>query len=157
MTDDTMTASLAIDAPADAVFSVLADPSTHAAIDGTGWVREALDGDRLGREGQIFRVAMFHPNHPDGHYEMANRVVAFEPARTIAWEPGQRDADSFELSFGGWIWRYDLTSAEPSRTEVTLTYDWSAVPPSVREYIAFPPFGKDHLERSLRNLAALSG
>jgi uncharacterized protein YndB with AHSA1/START domain len=156
MTDDTMTASVTIDAPADAVFSVLADPATHAAIDGTGWVREALDDDRLTRDGQIFRMAMFHPNHPDGHYEMANRVVAFEPSRTIAWEPGQRAADSDELAFGGWIWRYDLTEAGPARTDVTLTYDWSAVAPAVREHIAFPPFGSDHLERSLVNLASLS-
>lgn len=157
MTDDTMTAAVTIDAPADAVFAVLADPSAHEKIDGTGWVREALDGDRLTGEGQVFRVAMFHPNHPDGHYEMANRVVAFAPPRTIAWEPGQRDADSGDLSFGGWIWRYDLTPSAPSRTDVTLTYDWSAVPPALREHISFPPFGKEHLERSLRHLAALSG
>ena len=39
-----------------------------------------------------------------------------------------------ELSFGGWIWRYDLEATDPLRTTVTLTYDWSAVPPEVREY-----------------------
>jgi hypothetical protein len=32
----------------------------------------------------------------------------------------------------------------------------SAVPPSVREYIQFPPFDSDHLEHSLRHLAKLA-
>ncbi|GAB3217768.1 hypothetical protein GCM10027535_09440 [Mycolicibacterium hippocampi] len=35
-----------VNVPAETVFAVLADPTTHQAIDGTGWVRESLDGDR---------------------------------------------------------------------------------------------------------------
>jgi hypothetical protein len=31
---------------------------------------------------------MYHENHPDGSYEMANRVLVFEPPRLISWEPG---------------------------------------------------------------------
>ena len=38
---------------------------------------------------------------------------------------------------------------------MTLTYDWSAVSPSVREYLAFPPFAPGHLDDSLRHLAAM--
>jgi hypothetical protein len=38
---------------------------------------------------------------------------------------------------------------------VTLTYDWSAVGPEVREYLQFPPFAMDHLDRSLRHLSDL--
>jgi hypothetical protein len=36
--DDQLSATTRIDAPAQAIFAVLADPSTHAAIDGTGWI-----------------------------------------------------------------------------------------------------------------------
>jgi hypothetical protein len=36
---------------------------------------------------------------------------------------------------------------------VTLTYDWSAVPPHIREYIHFPPFEQDHLDNSLQHLS----
>lgn len=154
MPNDVMTAKTTVDAPADAVFAVLADPASHAAIDGTGWVREALDGAPLTSEGQIFRIAMYHDNHPDGRYEMENKVVAFDPPHVIAWEPGQRIDGN--LGFGGWIWRYDLAPLGPSRTEVTLTYDWSAVPGYLREHITFPPFGQDHLDNSLRNLADLA-
>jgi hypothetical protein len=43
----------------------------------------------------------------------------------------------------------------PAATRVTLTYDWSGVGPSVREYLDFPPFPPDHLRDSLEHLAAL--
>jgi hypothetical protein len=61
------------------------------------------------------------------------------------------------LSFGGWIWRYDLEAIGSSRTTVTLTYDWSAVGPQVREHLQFPPFAQDHLDSSLQHLSALVG
>jgi hypothetical protein len=144
-----------VKAPAQAVFDVLADPSTHAAIDGTGWVREPLDGKHLTETGQIFRMAMYHENHPDKDYEMANRVEMFDPPRAIAWQPGQGPDDA-NLEFGGWFWRYDLMSVGPSQTEVTLTYDWSAVPQHLREHIPFPPFDAQHLDNSLKHLAELS-
>ncbi|WP_242613138.1 hypothetical protein [Herbihabitans rhizosphaerae] len=44
----------------------------------------------------------------------------------------------------------------PSETQVTLTYDWSAVPPRIRQYIQFPPFGPEHLINSLHHLAELT-
>ena len=43
-----------------------------------------------------------------------------------------------------------------SETEVTLTYDWSAVPQFIREYLQFPPFGPEHLTNSLHHLAELA-
>ena len=152
---ETMIASTTVEAPAAAVFAVLADPATHAAIDGTGWVRDALDGERLTRTGQMFRMGMYHDNHPDKHYEMANKVIAFEPDRAIGWEPGQAGDDG-EVEFGGWTWHYDLEPAGPQQTRVTLTYDWSEVPATLREYIQFPPFPVEHLENSLTNLAKLA-
>ncbi len=150
-----VTASITIEAAQEAVFSVLVDPSAHADIDGTGWVRESLDGDRITAAGQVFRMAMYHENHPDKNYKMANRVEVFEEPRAIAWKPGQESTESGEINFGGWIWRYDLEKNGPSRTTVTLTYDWSAVPADIREDIGFPPFGPDHLANSLQHLADL--
>lgn len=155
MTDDTMSTACTINAPADTVFAVLADPSTHQAVDGTGWVRESLDGRQLTDTGQVFRTAMYHDNYGGMHYEMANRVEVFEPPRAIAWLPGQGDDDA-NLEFGGWIWRYDLEPVGDGRTKVTLTYDWSAVPPALREHIEFPPFDGQHLDNSLKHLAELA-
>lgn len=155
MADERVSATTIIDAPPDVVFGVLADPATHAEIDGTGWVREALDSQPLTGAGQVFRMAMHHDNHPDGRYEMANRVQVFEPPTAISWEPGH-DAGDGTLAFGGWVWRYDLVAAGPDKTTVTLTYDWSAVPDALRQHIQFPPFGHDHLDNSLAHLAKLA-
>ncbi|MCW2562653.1 MAG: hypothetical protein JWQ31_1213 [Mycobacterium sp.] len=155
MTQEQMNAAATVNAPVETVFDVLADPTTHQAIDGTGWVRESLDGKRLSGTGQVFRMAMYHENYGGMHYEMANRVEVFEPPRAIAWLPGQGDDDA-ALEFGGWFWRYDLTPVTPSQTEVTLTYDWSRVPPQLREHIQFPPFDAQHLDNSLKHLAELA-
>jgi uncharacterized protein YndB with AHSA1/START domain len=154
MAADRVRATRVITAPAEAIFAVLADPTQHAAIDGTDWVCAALDRTPLTAAGQIFRMSMYHVNHPDGSYQMANRVQVCDPPRTIAWEPGQ-DAGDGTLRFGGWIWRYDLTPEEPAHTTVTLTYDWSAVPDTLRAHIGFPPFPPEHLGTSLAHLAAL--
>jgi hypothetical protein len=74
---------------------------------------------------------MYHENHPDGGYEMANQVLAFEPPRVISWKPGY---------------------VSP---EVTLSYDWSAVGPAGRQRVPFPPFSPDHLDNSLSHLAVI--
>jgi hypothetical protein len=155
MTDDSVSATTTIDAPADIIFGVLADPAKHAAIDGTGWVREPLDSQPLTAASQIFRMSMYHPDHPDGGYQMSNRVQVFDPPSAIAWEPGNDNGDG-NLSFPGWTWRYDLAPAGPDKTKVTLTYDWSAVPDSIRERIGFPPFRPEHLGNSLTHLAELA-
>ena len=155
MSEDRVSATVVVDAPAEAVFAVLADPGKHAAIDGTGWVRGPVDSELLSAAGQVFRMSMYHPGHPDGDYQMANRVQVFDPPTTISWEPGNEAADG-TVSFPGWIWRYDLKPAGPSGTAVTLTYDWSTVPDPIREHIGFPPFPPEHLTNSLANLADLA-
>src|SRR3954453_3377791 len=130
-------ASTTIEAAPDAVFAVVADPSAHADIDGTGWVRASLDGDRITAAGQVFRMAMYHPNHPDKDYRIANLVEVFDEPRAIAWKPGTESPETGALDFGEWRWRYDLAPTGPAQTKVTLTYDWSAVPAEIREYHQF--------------------
>ncbi len=55
--EDNVSATLTVAVPAARVFAVLSDPATHSAIDGTGWVQEAV-----GRA-PLTEVADF----PDGH------------------------------------------------------------------------------------------
>lgn len=117
---ETMSATLTVPAPAETVFAVLADPTRHPAIDGTGWVRRAVERDLLTEVGQIFRMDMYHAEHPDGDYQMANRVEVIDPPRAIGWLPGQENGDG-PPQFGGWLWRYDLAPLGPSETEITLT------------------------------------
>jgi hypothetical protein len=153
--NESVTASTTISAAPDVVFAVLADPSSHADIDGTGWVRGSEDGDRITAVGQVFRMAMHHEGHPDKDYETANLVEVFDEPTAIAWKTGTESTETGELSFGGWFWRYDLEATGPMQTTVTLTYDWSAVGPEVRSYLTFPPFPPEHLDRSLQHLAEL--
>jgi uncharacterized protein YndB with AHSA1/START domain len=156
MTAETISATTIIDAPAEAIFAVLADPAKHAAIDGTGWVREPLESQHLTEAGQVFRMAMYNDNAPGGHYRIGNRVQVFDPPRAISWEPGM-DTGGSDPQIVGHIWRYDLAPAGASGTEVTLSYDWSAVPGSLRQRLPFrfPPFAADHLTNSLGHLAEL--
>jgi hypothetical protein len=58
MATETISVSMTITAPGEAIFAVLADPAKHAAIDGTGWVGEPLDRQPLTAAGQVFRMAM---------------------------------------------------------------------------------------------------
>ena len=150
---DRISATAVVAAAPEAVFAVLTDPAMHAAVDGTGRVCEPLDHERLSEVGQVFRMAMFHEQHPDGSYEMGNRVQVFDPPYAIAWEPGHYPGDG-SLRFSGWSWRYDLERLADG-TRVTLTYDWSAVDQATRDRIGFPPFPPQHLDDSLAHLAEL--
>ncbi|RRO16302.1 polyketide cyclase [Saccharopolyspora rhizosphaerae] len=156
MPRENVSATLSVAAPAAKVFAVLADPTTHPTIDGTGWVQEPVDRAPLTAVGQTFRVDMHHAAHPDGDYRVVNEVRAFTANRTIGWATGY-EKDDGEVEFGGWTWRYDLAPTSRTGTDVTLTYDWSAVPQHVRDRgITFPPFGPDHLINSLRHLAGIA-
>jgi uncharacterized protein YndB with AHSA1/START domain len=155
LTDENLTATRRIDASPGTVFALLADLSSHAAIDGTGWVRGPLqDGAKITAEGEVFDMAMYHPQHPDGDYEIANRVVAFEPPTAIEWEPGFYLEDG-QRDSGRWTWRYDLAEVD-GQTDVTLTYDWSNATAEARERFQFPPFPVEKLTESLDNLAKLA-
>jgi uncharacterized protein YndB with AHSA1/START domain len=151
---DSVSATRVIDAPVESVFALLADTARHAAIDGTGWVRASADGETLTAAGQVFRMSMYHPQHPDRIYVTANQVNVFDPPNAIAWQTGYEDNDGM-LHFGGWFWRYDLARVGPSNTEVRLTYDWSATSEATRELIGFPPFPPEHLSNSLGHLRHL--
>lgn len=149
--------SRTIPAAPQQVFALLADPARHHETEPTDWVRGSLEEDPapLAEVGQVFGIEMFHEN-AHGRYDMHNRVIAFAQDRTIAWEPGQYGPDG-ELGTGGWTWRYDLAPTGgagdgDSATEVTLTYDWSAVPAALKEQFGLPPFPPSFLEESLAAL-----
>jgi hypothetical protein len=152
MTTEALSVTTTVPAPADAVFMVLADPASHAAIDGTGWVCEPLDDERLTTPGQVFRMNMYHPDHPDGG--SSSRTWLATTCDCVG--AGDTEDDEGHLSFGGWSWRYDLAPVVDGGTQVRLTYDWSGATPQAREVIGFPPFGVEHLEDSLRHLAVLA-
>jgi hypothetical protein len=118
-------------------------------------VCEPLDSERLTTSGQAFAMVMYHPQHPDGQYETANQIRELDAPHVIAWATGTQDGEG-RLTFGGWTWRYDLAPTAAGGTRVRLTYDWSGATRHAREVVQFPPFDPEHLDDSLRHLAALA-
>lgn len=142
-----VSASTIVRAPAVALFELLADPSRHAAIDGsgTGSVRRLVRGpDRLFL-GARFVMSM----HLGVPYTVVNRVVEFEEGRLLAWS-----------HLSGAVWRYQLESvgsgsADPgsvdeAATRVTETFDlrpsWLA---GLYERTSVAPFNERGIARSL--------
>jgi hypothetical protein len=139
-----------IAASPEQIFAVLADPSRHCGTEPTDWVRDAVDTAPITGAGQMFAMNMFLPA-AGGHYVTHNLVNVFDKDCAIGWMPGQLD-DTGDHSPGGWFWRYDL-APNGDRTDVTLTYDWSATPQEFRDRVgAMPIFGEDYLAASLATL-----
>ncbi len=96
-----------IPAPAATIFAVIADPSRHQEIDGSGTVREAAGGSQQVTLGSTFGMSM-KLGIP---YSMENEVIEFEQDRRIAWQT--RPSIKFMRRFvGGRIWRYELEPVE---------------------------------------------
>src|SRR5262245_12963917 len=74
-----------IEAPATDIFRLLADPSQHVRLDGSGMVRGPATDDVITGVGDVFVMKMFYERL--GDYEMNNHVVEFELDRRIGWEP----------------------------------------------------------------------
>ena len=105
-------------APAE-VFAVLADPSRHREIDGSGTLRDAVEGSR-----QLALGATFGMNMKAGApYTMVNTVVEFEQDRRIAWQ-ARPDKALLRKAIGGRIWRYELEPRDGG-TLVRETWDIS--------------------------------
>ena len=167
MTSEQLSVTTTIPVTPAEVFAVLADPTSHAAINGsvggtssvrTGWVNGAIDTEPITEAGQVFRMGMFHPDHPDGDYVTANQVREFEPPRAISWATGTEDDDG-RLSFGGWFWRYDLSRdrrpGDGGPTDLRLVRGGPGVTrghrlPAVRRR---PPPGQPGPARGLRHVS----
>jgi uncharacterized protein YndB with AHSA1/START domain len=105
MTDSTDVASAerVIPAPPEKIFDLLADPSRHKEIDGSGTVRDAKRGSERLALGSTFGMSM-KMGIP---YSMSNTVIAFEENRCIAWQTLPPISWGAKLG-GGRIWRYEL-------------------------------------------------
>ena len=115
---DTESVERVIPAPADAIFSLLADPSRHPDIDGSGSVREAKGTPQRVRLGDKFGMQM-KAGIP---YSMVSTVIEFEDGRRIAWQ--SRPPGVFGKISGGRIWRYELEPVDGG-TRVRETWDIS--------------------------------
>ena len=112
-----VSAERVVPASPERVFDVLVDPRRHREIDGSGTVRDAVDGPERLHPGARFGMRM----HMGGPYEMTSTVVEFEEGRRIAWQT-RPTSTLLEKVIGGRIWRYVLTPVEGG-TLVQETWD----------------------------------
>lgn len=96
-----------INAPAEKIFDLLADPSRHQEIDGSGTVKGPPGGAQRLALGSKFGMSM----KMGIGYTMENTVVEFEENVRIVWQPRPTQA-LMGLFIGGRIWRYQLVAQE---------------------------------------------
>lgn len=106
-----------VPASAQDVFALLADPRRHREIDGSGTLRETVDGPPRLHRGARFGMRM----QLGAPYSMTNTVVEFEEGRRIAWQPRPTNPVA-ALVIGGRVWRYELEPVDGG-TRVRETWD----------------------------------
>jgi uncharacterized protein YndB with AHSA1/START domain len=145
----TISAERVVKAPPSKIFDLLAEPSRHAEIDGSGTVQGAPGAPRLTKVGDVFgmKMKMVVP------YASSCEVSELEPDRRIAWRPVMKVAGVPVL--GGQTWRYELEPVEGG-TRVRETYDWGTARFSAAlGLLGFPQRTAPALERTLERIAAI--
>lgn len=117
--DKLVTTEVTIDAPAAAIFELIADPSQQPLWDGNDNLVSADPGQRVHASGEVFVM------HINGSEVRENHVVEFEENRLIAWRPAAPSRAPF-----GQLWRWELTPIDAGHTLVRHSYDWSGLPAS---------------------------
>jgi len=106
-------ARILIAAPAAKIFDVLASPSAHRLFDGSGTIQRSVSGPERLFLGAKFAMAM----KIKVPYRIKNTVVVFEENKKITWS-----------HFMKWRWSYELTELNSGTTQVTESFDASAIP-----------------------------
>lgn len=132
-------ASVEIDASSEKIFDLLASPSRHVEIDGSGSVRRLVEAPERLSLGSRFRMGMFIAVP----YKISNEVVAFEEAREIAWR-----------HWGHHVWRYRLEPLGERATRVTESFEWEdARGRFLYEVLKYPEKNGESIRTTLANLA----
>jgi uncharacterized protein YndB with AHSA1/START domain len=137
---DTESVERVIPAPAEDIFALLADPRRHPEIDGSGTVKDAIEGPERLTLGSSFGMGM----KMGMRYSMVNEVIEFEEGRRIAWQTRPTNAIAGRLA-GGRIWRYEL---EPTEGGTLVRETWDISQERVKALVA--PLRK----KTAQNMAA---
>jgi len=109
-----VSASRQIDAPAPAIFELIADPARQPEWDGNDNLAVAPAAQRVHGVGDMFTMTLIQGMVRENH------VVEFDEGRLIAWRPAEPGAAP-----PGHLWRWELEPVDGGTTRVTHTYDWS--------------------------------
>ena len=153
MTDarNLVTVQRLIPAPAAAIFDLLADPSRHPQIDGSGTVIAPTSaGSRRLALGDTFGMSM----KMGVGYSTRNVVIEFEPDRLIAWQT--LAAAPLDKVVTGRVWRYELEPVEGG-TIVRETWDISREAPLSRPLVRrmMAASTRENMARTLERIASV--
>ena len=141
-------------ASASHIFSLVADPNMHVAIDGSGMLMAAPDSTPVTAVGDTFVMNMDREplgDIPMGKYQVRNTVTTFEPNSELAWTIGGVDSDPL-----GHIYGYSLSPVGDNETDITLYCDWSGFSPERKDKLTWPVVPVHMLEATLVKLDALA-
>ncbi|MFG1929137.1 SRPBCC family protein [Mycobacterium sp. NPDC048908] len=102
--------SVEVQAPAPEVFAILADPTRHHEVDGSGTVRDNIRAPAEFVAGARFSTRMRMYGLP---YRITSTVTKLEPDRLIEWRHPV-----------GHRWRWEFEALSPTCTRVTETFDY---------------------------------
>lgn len=133
-----------IQAAADVIFELIADPARQPEWDGNGNLVEAAADQRVRAVGDVF-VMLIHTG--DGR---ENLVTEFEEGQRIAWKPAPVGEEP-----RGHLWRWELEPVDADRTLVRHTYDWTELTDETR-FERARANTPESLQRSVDRLAVLA-
>jgi uncharacterized protein YndB with AHSA1/START domain len=116
-----VSARLVIDAPAEAIWELIVEPTDQPSWDGNENLARAESGQRVRGVGDVFRMTL------TGGAERDNHVVEYDEGRRVAWRPSEVGAPPF-----GHLWRWELAPRDDGSTLVTHTYDWTQLTDETR-------------------------
>ena len=138
------TARREIDAPAEVIFELIADPNRQPEWDGNDNLDQPESHERVRAVGEMFAMRTTKGNRRENH------VVEFDEGRRIAWTPAEAGRAPF-----GHLWRWELDPLDGGRTLVTHTYDWTQLTDETRfERARWTT--PERLQASLDRLAAVA-
>ncbi|MCW2621883.1 MAG: hypothetical protein JWL64_1485 [Frankiales bacterium] len=149
-TDERISVTRRINAPAATIFAVLVDPAGHVRIDGSGMLIAAPDARPVTAVGDTFRMDMDREplgDHPMGKYSVDVTITDFETDSHIGWTVGMPPHRPV-----GHVYGYRLEPVDGG-TQVTSYCDWSGVTGRLRTMQAWPVVPGTALEASLDKLA----
>ena len=137
-------ARIVINASAEKIFAILANPHRHKEIDGSSTIQENISGPDKLILGSKFGMKM----HLGVDYRILNTVVEYKENSLIGWR-----------HVGRWIWRYELVNLGPQMTQVTETFDASRAPLISKAWLSLRkayPFTQRAVAKTLVQLKAAS-
>ncbi len=132
MSEERVSVTRVIAAPAAAIYAIVSDPEGHVRIDGSGMLEASSESKPLTSVGETFDIHMDRTplNDIPGlvKYSVRNTVTQIEPDRLVEWTIGGIDQPPLGHVYG---WR--LTPVSDSETEVTNYCDWTDIVQALRD------------------------